>query len=136
MRKILLHQPDQQRSLKYVIIGARYRGQWIFVRHKDRSSWELPAGHIESGEEPMDAARRELYEETGAVEYELFEIGDYSVSDTPEVFGRLFAANVQRLAPLPDFEIAEIIFSEQLPPKRTYPELQPLFFEIIRSYRP
>jgi ADP-ribose pyrophosphatase len=37
--------------------------QW---RHAwDQSSWEVPAGTLEDGEEPLHGARRELVEETG-----------------------------------------------------------------------
>lgn len=31
----------------------------------ERHSWDIPKGHIEEGEEPLDAALRELFEETG-----------------------------------------------------------------------
>src|SRR5205823_13764033 len=38
-------------------------GQW---RHPwDEQSWELPAGTLEAGEDPLDGARRELAEEAG-----------------------------------------------------------------------
>ena len=43
-------------ELTYVVMGARYRGQWIFVKHRERETWELPAGHIEPGESPDRAA--------------------------------------------------------------------------------
>ncbi|MBV9464230.1 MAG: NUDIX domain-containing protein, partial [Verrucomicrobiae bacterium] len=32
---------------------------------KDEGAWTLPKGEIGEGEEPIDAARREFYEETG-----------------------------------------------------------------------
>jgi len=41
------------------------------MQHRDANSktsqnqWAFPGGRIESGEEPVEAARRELYEETG-----------------------------------------------------------------------
>ena len=38
-------------DLTYVVIGARENDKWIFVRHRERQSWELPAGHIEKNEE-------------------------------------------------------------------------------------
>ena len=42
----------------------------------ERHSWDIPKGHIEDGEEPLEAALRELYEETGLEHVEdTFEIG-------------------------------------------------------------
>jgi len=35
----------------YAVIAAQYRGKWVFVRHKDRQTWEIPGGHKEKGEE-------------------------------------------------------------------------------------
>ena len=52
-------------KLKYSVIAAQYRGKWIFCRHKARTTWEIPGGHIEPGETSDQAAFRELWEETG-----------------------------------------------------------------------
>ena len=40
---------DESR-LTYVVIAAREKEMWVFVRHRDRSTWEMPAGHIEKNE--------------------------------------------------------------------------------------
>jgi len=41
-------------------------GRVLALERADRSgSWQTPQGGLESGEEPLDAARRELFEETG-----------------------------------------------------------------------
>lgn len=119
-------------ALTYVVLGARYRGQWIFVRHRERETWELPAGHIEPGESPDRAAVRELYEETGAVRSNLKIISDYSVTVKEKVeFGRLYNAEVLELEPLPDHEIAEIKLGRELPARLTYPDVQAQLFSLL-----
>ena len=52
-------------KLKYAVIAARYEGKWVFCRHRERDTWEIPGGHREPGEDIADTARRELWEETG-----------------------------------------------------------------------
>jgi len=40
-------------------------GRFLMVRHPRRGGWEMPGGHVEDGETPEDAARREFLEESG-----------------------------------------------------------------------
>ena len=66
-----------ERELKFAVISAFYQGKWVYLRHKERNSWEIPGGHREPGEFIFDTAKRELFEETGAKEVELIPICDY-----------------------------------------------------------
>ncbi|GKX31949.1 hypothetical protein SH1V18_44290 [Vallitalea longa] len=121
-------------KLKFVVINARYKDEWIFVRHKERDTWEMPGGHIEKDEMPDKAAGRELYEETGAIDYKLIPICDYSVEiDGIKNYGRLYYADVVKLDDLGDFEIAEIMTKEELPTKLTYGEIIPILHKKIVS---
>lgn len=38
---------------------------FIMVRSKKRGAWEMPGGRVEADEDPLDAAVREFFEETG-----------------------------------------------------------------------
>ena len=40
-------------------------------------TWETQGGHIEAGEQPLDAAKRELFEESGAVDFDIQPLCDY-----------------------------------------------------------
>lgn len=124
--------PIPEENVKYSVIAARYQDKWVFCRHKDRNTWEIPGGHREPGETPEETARRELYEETGAVEADIRPVCWYSFND----FGKLFFAELQRLEPIPEAsEIAEICLFDALPEELTYPHIQPHLYHQIQCWR-
>lgn len=123
---------DEKKQLKFVVIHARYQGKWIFVRHKDRTTWEIPGGHIEPNESIDDAAKRELWEESGALEFELIPICNYSVCrDEIKSYGRLYFAEVEKLGNLLEHEIVEIMLNDELPINLTYANIQPYLYRRV-----
>ena len=126
--------PDSK--LIYSVIAALYRRQWVYVRHHDRTTWEIPGGHIEKDETPDQAASRELIEETGALEFSVECVATYSVyQDGKTGYGRLYLADIKRLGPVPDLsEIEEIKIMKGMPDNLTYPDIQRAMFAIIKSY--
>ncbi len=127
------HLPDQT-AYTFAIIVARYCNSWIWVRHRDRSSWELPAGHLEPGETADQAANRELYEETGAVSFDLKPVVSYRGKlDGSPVFGKVFIAEIIELGVLPYYEIQEIRSFQEIPLNLTYPLLQPIFYQYVMN---
>jgi 8-oxo-dGTP diphosphatase len=121
-------EPDAE--LIYSVISAKFNKNWIFVRHQKRTTWEIAGGHIEKGETPLEAAGRELMEETGAIRFSIDCIATYSVEKDGETgYGRLYFADVFDLGPIPDIsEIAEITLSDCLPANLTHPDIQPQLF--------
>ena len=48
-----------------VSVFARHGGEILLVHHRRLGTWLPVGGEIEAGETPLEAARRELVEETG-----------------------------------------------------------------------
>ncbi|WP_425447212.1 NUDIX hydrolase [Dethiothermospora halolimnae] len=126
----------QENKLKYVVIVAKYKDKWIMVKHKKRKTWEVPGGHIEDGEGVEEAAKRELFEETGAKEVQLKAISIYSVCRTGEneSFGQLYFGQVNKIEQLPESEIGEVKLFDKLPKDLTYPSIQPKLYKKVLEY--
>ena len=94
-------------AYKYVVVLSRMDGQWLLSRHRERTTWETQGGHIEEGETPLEAARRELYEESGATDYAIRPLFDYWAGDRQgSAVGVVFLAEIRALGPLPESEMA------------------------------
>lgn len=120
--------------LKFAVIISRYEDKWVFCKHKERDTWECPGGHREPGEDALDTARRELYEETGAVEYDITPLTVYGVEhpDTgEETYGLLCFARIRSFGELPDMEMEKTALFSEMPSKWTYPQIQPVLLEKV-----
>ncbi|MDF2660224.1 MAG: hypothetical protein K0Q94_3015 [Paenibacillus sp.] len=117
MAEVRLYEADSPvigTKCDYVVIIPRHNGKWLLSRHARRDTWEFAGGRIEPGETPEQAARRELYEETGVVSCRLFTVAAYSVTfaGKPESFGMLL---------------------ERIPERLTYPAIYPVLLRKVRE---
>ena len=116
-------------TYKYVVICTFYEGRWVLSRHKKRDTWETQGGHIEAGETPLDAARRELFEESGISDAEVYPVCDYwGFNSSRFSNGMVFLAVVHSMGELPPSEMAEICGFETLPVSLTYPDTSPVLY--------
>ena len=138
MTEIRFYDSAEDSLLKFAVIIARADGKWVFCRHRDRDTLEVPGGHREGGETILDTAKRELTEETGAAAFALNPVCIYSVtapddSGGAETFGMLYCAEIRAFGKGLHHEIAEIVLTEELAEHWTYPLIQPkLIAEALR----
>ena len=126
-----------------VIINAR--GEVVVV-NQQHDSWSLPKGHIDPGESALEAAKREVAEESGITElefvralgsYERYRIGKSGIgedmSELKEIHMFLFTTDEDSLAPVdPGNPEARWIPIPQVTALLTHPKDRE-FFESIKD---
>lgn len=121
-------------KLKFAVIISTYKGEFVFCKHKKRNTLEVPGGHREADEIIEITARRELYEETGAIDFDITPICVYSVIaesnfNGEESFGMLYYANIKLFETELHNEIEKIVIQKDWPTSWTYPLIQPKLME-------
>lgn len=139
--EIKFYKSIEDNLLKFAVIAAKHNGKWVFCKHRERSTYEIPGGHREENEIILDTAKRELFEETGACEYDIMPICVYSVigktrvnASGEESYGMLYYADIKAFKKLPQSEIEKVCLFENLPTKWTYPLIQPKLIEKVENH--
>ena len=122
--------------LKFAVIISKTDGKWVFCKHKERDTYEVPGGHREAGESIFETAKRELKEETGAIDFDIKPICTYSVKGKTrvneniddETYGMLYIADIHSFGEIHS-EIEEIVVVDNLVENWTYPLIQPKLIE-------
>lgn len=117
----------------------------ILVVNQNKDSWSLPKGHIDEGEEKIEAAVREIYEESGIRNltlikelgsYERFKIGlggiDEDKSELKTIYMFLFKANEEKLKPVdPDNPEARWVEKDKVAYLLTHKKDKEFFLSIV-----
>lgn len=124
------------RLLKFAVIISKTNGKWVFCKHKERDTYEIPGGHREKDELIFETAKRELREETGATDFTINPICVYSVkgktrvneNNDDETYGMLYSADIYSFGEIHS-EMEKIVVLDNLVEKWTYPLIQPKLIE-------
>ena len=135
--EVNFYEQVEDELLKFAVIIAKTNGKWLFCNHKERDTYEVPGGHRENGETILETAKRELREETGAIDFDIMPICVYSVKGKTRVnekideerFGMLFIADVFSYETELHSEIEKILITDELVENWTYPQIQPKLLE-------
>lgn len=135
--------PKETKSAGGVVIN--HHGKILVVNQKG-TSWSLPKGHVEEGEDLITAAKREIYEESGVTNLELIEeIGSYQRYKIDEFGGEdkselktiimfLFRTNQDSLKPVdPENPEAKWVEKGKVTDLLTHPKDKEFFLLMVQK---
>lgn len=122
------------------------KGQ-VLVVNQNRNSWSLPKGHIEPGENPKEAAEREILEEAGVSKlefikdlgvYERFKIalnGGDDPSELKVIHLFLFRSLQEKLSPIdPRNPEAKWVDPLEVASLLTHPKDKDFFLKVLPQF--
>ena len=99
--KVNFYEDIDDKLLKFAVIISKSQGKWVFCKHRERDTFEIPGGHREENETILETAKRELAEETGASDFSIHKLCVYSVTGKTRVnasgeesYGMLYYADI------------------------------------------
>jgi 8-oxo-dGTP diphosphatase len=123
-------------NIKYVWMITKHNGKFVLCWHRKSQKWDHVGGHVEEGENPLAAAKRELFEETGAVDFDIFPVFDHAAFRKDGTFinnGRTYFVNVREFSDLPNgSEMGKIGFFDEMPEEFRY---EGSLDELLDDYR-
>lgn len=134
--KVNFYEDVDDKLLKFAVIISKSQGKWVFCKHKERDTYEVPGGHREEGETILETAKRELQEETGAIDFSIRKICVYSVigknrvnESGEETYGMLYYADIKEFDKELHSEMEKVVLFDELPNEWTYPLIQPFLIK-------
>lgn len=134
--KVNFYEDIDDKLLKFAVIISKSQGKWVFCKHRERNTFEIPGGHREENETILETAKRELAEETGAIDFSIHKLCVYSVTGKTRVnasgeesYGMLYYADISAFDKELHSEIEKVVLFDELPTEWTYPLIQPVLIK-------
>ncbi len=113
----------------------------VLVVQQQMNTWSLPKGHVDSGEDILEAAKREIYEESGVTQLEFIKkLGKYqrdtmaNVDELKEINIFLFTTKQMNLNP-GDQKIPEALWidKDEVADILTHPKDKEFFLSVVEE---